>query len=117
MTSSSAGSAAVGIAGNDRNSGAKGHMNETLEAMARGRPVVCTPCEGVSEYARADRNCLQVPPDQPERLAEAVSRLLEDRELASKLGDEARATAKTFTWDRVAERTETAMLSSLSRMS
>jgi len=84
-----------------------------LEAMARGRPVVCTPCPGVLEYALDGENCLFVAPDRADRLAEAVRRVLEDADLAARLGQAGRIVAKDFTWDRVAARTEQAVESCL----
>ncbi len=92
---------------------AEGFGLPPLEAMARGRPVVCTICEGVNEYAQPGENCLQVPPDNPVELARAIRRLLDDRDLAERLGGAGRATAKKFTWDRVADLTEQAMLASV----
>jgi len=89
---------------------AEGFGLPPLEAMARGRPVVCTPCEGVDEYARPGENCLQVSPDHPAELARAIRRLLDDGDLAAKLGQGGRLTAAKFTWDRVAGLTEQAMV-------
>ena len=78
--------------------------------------MVCTPCEGVEEYAQAGVNCLQVPADNSKELAGAVQRLLGDRDLAEALGQAGRATAQRFTWDSVADRTEQAMLASLENL-
>lgn len=81
-----------------------------LEAMARGCPVVCTACEGVNEYARDGENCLFAEPNNAQALAQALDRVLTDRELAARLGEGGRKTAQRYTWDQVAERTESAML-------
>ena len=67
-----------------------------LEAMARGRPVVATPVGGTPELVTDGETGLLVPPRDPEALAEALRRVLDDPELARRLGEAGRA--------RVAER-------------
>jgi glycosyltransferase involved in cell wall biosynthesis len=67
-----------------------------LEAMARGRPVVATPVGGTPELVLDGETGLLVPPRDPEALAAALRRLLEDPDLARRLGEAGRA--------RVAER-------------
>ena len=67
-----------------------------LEAMARGRPVVATPVGGTPELVTDGETGLLVPPRDPEALAEALRRILDDPGLARRLGEAARA--------RVAER-------------
>jgi colanic acid/amylovoran biosynthesis glycosyltransferase len=57
-----------------------------VEAQASGRPVVTTDHGGIPEYVRADETALVVEEADPEALAAAVVRLLEDRELAVRLG-------------------------------
>ena len=67
-----------------------------LEAMAHARPVVATPVGGTPELVTDGETGLLVPPRDPEALATALRRLLEDPELARRLGEAGRA--------RVAER-------------
>jgi len=67
-----------------------------LEAMARGRPVVATPVGGTPELVTDGETGLLVPPRDPEALAEALRRVLDEPDLARRLGEAARA--------RVAER-------------
>jgi len=57
-----------------------------VEAAALGRPIVATDIDGVRELIRDGETGLLVSPMQPEELAEAVSRLLGNKEQASRLG-------------------------------
>jgi glycosyltransferase involved in cell wall biosynthesis len=76
-----------------------------LEGMACGVPVVTTSI-GVEDYARDGENCLVVPPRNPEAMADAILRLLSDKDLCQKLSEEGPKTAQQFTWDRTADKVE-----------
>lgn len=80
-----------------------------LEAMARGRPVICSPCAGILSYAREDENCLFCGPGDPAGLAGAVERLLSDEALHDRLAAAGRETARGYSWDAVADCTESAL--------
>jgi glycosyltransferase involved in cell wall biosynthesis len=67
-----------------------------LEAMARARPVVATPVGGTPELVTDGETGLLVPPRDPEALADALRRVLDDPELARRLAEAGR--------ERVAER-------------
>lgn len=56
----------------------------TVEALARGVPVVVTRSGGSREIVRDEREGLLVPPDDPEALAEAIHRLLADHALRAR---------------------------------
>jgi glycosyltransferase involved in cell wall biosynthesis len=71
-----------------------------LEAMARARPVVATPVGGTPELVVDGETGLLVPPRDPHALAEALRRVLDDPDLARRLGEAGRA--------RVADRFTTA---------
>lgn len=62
-----------------------------LEAMAHAKPVVATPVGGTAEVVVDGETGLLVPPRDPERLAEAIRRLVADRDLARRLGEAGRA--------------------------
>jgi colanic acid/amylovoran biosynthesis glycosyltransferase len=61
-----------------------------LEAMALGTPVVSTPVTGIPEIVRDGQTGLLVPEGDPVELAGALSRLLDDNELAVRLARQAR---------------------------
>lgn len=65
-----------------------------LEAMAAGCPVIATHVGGIPDIVTNEVNGLLVPPGDRDALALALHRLLVDRELADRLGHEARATVR-----------------------
>lgn len=64
-----------------------------IEAMAAGATIVGSDTAPVREAVRDGREALLVPFGDADALAEAVSRTLDDRQLARRLGREARARA------------------------
>jgi O-antigen biosynthesis protein len=72
-----------------------------LEAMSLGKALIATTVGGTREVLVEGENALLVRPDAPDALAAAIHRLIEDRALASELGERARATyEKNFTMKR-----------------
>lgn len=63
-----------------------------MEAMARGLPVVSTRLTGIPELVVDEGNGLLVAPEDPDGLAGALARMLVDRGLRVRLGEEARRT-------------------------
>ena len=78
-----------------------------LEAMAMGKPIV-TPRVGEIEQMITDGvNGLLVPPAQPQKLAEGILKLLNNRLLADKLGNRAKKVAEEqFSFEAVARQFE-----------
>jgi glycosyltransferase involved in cell wall biosynthesis len=74
------------------------------EAMAAGVPVVAASVGAVPEVVDPPRGGILVPPDDPEALAGAALRLLDDPAGRAALSASARASAERFSWDAVAER-------------
>ena len=66
------------------------------EAMTHGTPVVAADRGGIREWLRDGENGLAVPPGDASALAEALTRLLSDPELAGRLGAGARRTAESL---------------------
>jgi phosphatidylinositol alpha 1,6-mannosyltransferase len=70
-----------------------------LEAMASALPVIASPAGGVSDNLRDNENGLACAAGDAEAFARAMSRLVEDRDLAARLSEGARRTAEGRTWD------------------
>lgn len=66
----------------------------TMEAMAFQKAVVVSNVDALSEEVDDGVNGLMVPPRDPHLLAEALIRLIKDRDLALKFGKEARRTVE-----------------------
>lgn len=77
-----------------------------LEAMTYGLPVVASNVGGNAEVVENGVNGYLVPPADAKALAEVVGSLLDNRELASAMGENARKTVqKLYDWERIAEQT------------
>ncbi len=75
-----------------------------LEALACGVPLVTTDNGGCRDYAIHEQTAMVVPPDDPDAMAAAIRRLLDDRELAARLIETGlELVAERFDWDRAAE--------------
>ncbi|ASJ07859.1 glycosyl transferase [Thermococcus siculi] len=74
-----------------------------LEAMAAGVPVVTTTVGGIPEVVKENGSGILVPPGDEVALAEAVLKILHDKELAMKFGDAGRkAVESRYSWRVVA---------------
>ena len=61
-----------------------------LEAAACGRPLIASDVPGCREIARHGVNALLVPADEPEALANAISKLMNDRDMRVRFGGASR---------------------------
>ena len=77
-----------------------------LEAMASGRPVIATATGGIVDMIADGENGLLVPAGNESRLAEAMTRLLNDSDLRVRLAAGAQERVRRFTASAVAERLE-----------
>lgn len=75
-----------------------------IEAMASGLCVVSTNVGGIPYLLRDGYDALLVPPRDPDAMAAAVRRLLDDPDLARRLAQQARRTAEAFDWSAVLPR-------------
>lgn len=69
-----------------------------LEAMACGLCIVSTNVGGIPYLLEHEKDALLVPPRDPEAMAAAVRRVLEEPGLAERLSRSARAKVKQFDW-------------------
>jgi len=74
-----------------------------LEAFASGLPVISTPIGDIPAMLREGEAGLLVDPDDPVAMAEAVTRLLSERDLSLGIARRARQGIEPYTWPRVRE--------------
>lgn len=75
---------------------AEGMSNALLEYMAAGRAVVATTVGAAPVLIEDGVHGLLVPPGDAQKLADGIERLLDDRELAQRLG----AAARRRVWEQ-----------------
>jgi glycosyltransferase involved in cell wall biosynthesis len=80
----------------------EGLGTSVLEAMALGIPIASTTAGGLPELVRSGAGLL-VPPRDPDALAEAVARILENPEVRKGLVEQAKVEVVRFTDRRMAE--------------
>lgn len=87
-----------------REAGGEGFGLVFLEAAAAGLPVVAGRSGAVPEVVRDGETGLLVDPENPKAVAEAIVRLLTDRDLARRLGEEGRRwVTERFAYNRFRE--------------
>lgn len=83
----------------------EGMPNAVLEAMSIGLPTIATRVSGSEDIIVDGVNGLLVEPEQPEELAQALRRIIEDTDFTQQLTQEARATIlHDYQLNRVAEK-------------
>ena len=80
--------------------------NANLEAMAMGTPMIATRVGGNPEMVEDGMSGLLVEPEDPDGLAAAIVRLLEEPERTKAMGRAARQRAEAFSWGRMVDRYE-----------
>jgi glycosyltransferase involved in cell wall biosynthesis len=84
---------------------AEGVPQFLLQAMAMAKPMVATRVGGIPDIIEDGVNGLLIPPEDPERLAEAVIRILDDKAYAARMGQQARGLiAGRYTAAQMAEK-------------
>jgi glycosyltransferase involved in cell wall biosynthesis len=80
----------------------EGMPNALLEAMGYGLPAIATSVQGVEEIIRDGENGLLIPLDDPEKVSEAILRLLNNPEERKRLGKAAKETVeKEYTFEKM----------------
>ena len=75
-----------------------------IEAMAYAKPLIASDVGGIPDVVKDGETGLLVPEKDPQRLAQAMERVLTDDELAEKLGKAGHALLDTyFSWDRITD--------------
>ncbi|MCG2829229.1 glycosyltransferase family 4 protein [Methanothermobacter sp. K4] len=86
---------------------AEGFGMVLIEANACGTPVIGSEVGGIKYVVRDGETGILVPPGDPVALANAITRLLDNEELAAKMGSNGRKMVmKNYTWDKSARMTE-----------
>jgi glycosyltransferase involved in cell wall biosynthesis len=67
-----------------------------FEALAMGKPIVATDADGLLDVLQDGRDAIVVPKRDAAALAAAIVRLIEDRPLATRLAEGARATGQRY---------------------
>jgi len=84
----------------------EGFSITVLESMAAGKPVVVTDVGGNSEVVEHGKTGFIIPAQSPEDLALYSLNLINNQELAKKMGQEAEKRVLNFSIDRMVEKTE-----------
>ena len=77
-----------------------------LEAMSAGKPVVASDIEGYRGIIEHGEQGLLVDPKDGDELAKSLARLIEDRELARRMGSRGREMVEQYRWEAVASQVE-----------
>jgi glycosyltransferase involved in cell wall biosynthesis len=91
------------------------HSLVAHEMMASGLPVVELEGENVSSALGRSGELVELAEPTPDAIADAVERLLDDRERAAAMAARARAFVEERTWERAGDQLETALLDYISR--
>lgn len=79
----------------------KGFAISIMKVMGHGLPVVTTPIRWAADHLIADEHAVFAPPGDPERLALAIHRLLDDEALRKRMGRANVAKVREFSPGRV----------------
>ncbi len=77
-----------------------------VEAMAAGLPIVATDIPGYREVVHDGAEGILVPPRDPEAVAQAIGRILDDPASAEAFGVAGRTRASDYAWESVARQVE-----------
>ncbi len=83
----------------------EGHSLAVLEAMACGLPIVATSVGGIADTVQPGVNGFIAPVGDREAIANALTKLADDRALRERMGRASRTVSLNFSADRMAEQT------------
>ena len=84
--------------------GTKGHSGVLATAYSFGKPVVSSSA-GDFPYLVEESGCgIVVPPEEPERLAQAIERVLNDAEAKERMSSNSSQMAEKLSWSNIARR-------------
>ncbi len=86
------------------------HSLAAQEMMASGLPVVELEGDNVSSALGASGDVVELAARRPDAIADAVERLLDDRESAAAMARRARVFVQERTWDKAGDQLESALL-------
>lgn len=73
-----------------------------FEYMASGRPIVASDLPSIREILN-ENNSILVEPNSPEKLADGIKSVLQDKDLSDKISKQALEDAQNYTWEKRAE--------------
>ena len=71
-----------------------------LEAMSHGIPIICTKNIGIVEFIRPGIDSIVIDPDNQIQLQDAIINLINDQNLSSSIGRQAKKTTQTLSIDK-----------------
>jgi phosphatidylinositol alpha-mannosyltransferase len=75
-----------------------------LEAMSVGKPVIASNIDGYNSVLTDGVEGIAVPPKDAVRLAVAISRLIQDKQLREQMGERGKPNALKYEWSAIAKR-------------
>jgi len=75
-----------------------------LEAQAMEKPVIATRQGGIPYFIEDGENGILIDYGRPDQIADAVEKLLLDRDFRERIGKEGKETARMFTWDVITQK-------------
>jgi D-inositol-3-phosphate glycosyltransferase len=73
-----------------------------LEAMACGTPVIASEVGGLAYLVRDGETGFTIPAEEPDKLCEKISWLLNDQELHAQMSAQAAEYARAYAWEKIA---------------
>lgn len=77
-----------------------------LEFMACGKPVIASRTGGIPEILKDKENGILVHPGNPKKLGDAISFVLQNKAVATRMGELGKKEAQKYTWDSVVDQIE-----------